>query len=459
MKTSGKIDRRTFVKLGVAGAGALSMPGCMPSSSLEAGRSAGTPPLPPPPDRPFAAAPIEIVRIGFVGVGGMGTVHVKNLLNIEGVEITAVCDIREEHARRASDLIVEKGQPAPALFTRGETDFERLCAEADVDLVYNATPWRWHVPISLAAMHNGKHAASEVPAALTLEQCWQLVETAERTSRHCVMTENCNYGRAELLTFNLVRKGLLGEILHGEGGYRHDLRSVKFSSEGEGLWRRAHSRTRNGNLYPTHGLGPVAQCMDINRGDRFATLVSMSSPSRGLQEYAREHFEPGSPQRAETFALGDVNTSLIRTARGRTIVVTHDTNLPRPYSRVNLVQGTHGIFQGYPDRVYIEGRSPEHAWEPADAYFGEFEHPLWRELADAGEGIGHGSMDFIEDYRLVQCLHAGLPLDMTVYDAAALSAVAPLSERSVALGGQPVEFPDFTRGKWETYPRLEIVHA
>jgi len=389
----------------------------------------------------------------------MGTVHVKNLINVEGVEIRAVCDIREEHAQRASDLIVESGQPAPRLYTRGETDFERLCAEADVDLVYTATPWRWHVPVALEAMRNGKHAATEVPAALTLEECWELVETSERLSRHCVMMENCCYGRTEMLTLNLVRKGLLGEIVHGEGGYRHDLRSVKFGSEGEGLWRRAHSWTRNGNLYPTHGLGPVAQCMDVNRGDRFATLVSMSSPSRGLQRYAEEHFEPGSPQRSETFALGDVNTSLIQTALGRTIVVTHDTNLPRPYSRVNIVQGTEGIVQGYPDRVYVEGRSPEHTWQTVDEYFEEFEHPLWKQLGDAGEGVGHGSMDFIEDYRLIHCLRAGLPLDMTVYDAASLSAVAALSEQSVAAGGAPVSFPDFTRGKWKTYPKLEIVAA
>lgn len=459
MKESSKIDRRTFVKLGVAGAGALSVAGCLPSGPADGGRNEGPPDLPPPPEHLFAAPPLEVVRIGFVGVGGMGTVHVKNLLSIEGVEIRAVCDIREEHAQRASDLIVESGQPAPRLYTRGKTDFERLCAEADIDLVYTATPWRWHVPVALAAMRNGKHAATEVPAALTLEECWELVETSEKLSRHCVMMENCCYGRTEMLTLNLVRKGLLGEIVHGEGGYRHDLRSVKFSSEGEGLWRRAHSWTRNGNLYPTHGLGPVAQCMDVNRGDRFATLVSMSSPSRGLQRYAEEHFEPGSPQQSETFALGDVNTSLIQTALGRTIVVTHDTNLPRPYSRVNIVQGTEGIVQGYPDRVYVEGRSPEHTWQTADEYFEEFEHPLWKELGDAGEGVGHGSMDFIEDYRLIHCLRAGLPLDMTVYDAASLSAVAALSEESVAAGGAPVSFPDFTRGKWKTYPKLEIVAA
>jgi hypothetical protein len=197
--------------------------------------------------------------------------------------------------------------------------------------------------------------------------------------------------------------------------------------------------------------------MDINRGDRFATLVSMSSPSRGLQDYAIEHFEPGSPQRDEKFALGDVNVSLIQTALGRTIYLNHDTNLPRPYSRINKVQGTRGLFHGYPDRVHVEGRSAEHRWEEPDAYFEEFEHPLWKGLGERGEGVGHGSMDFIEDYRLIHCLRHGLPLDMNVYDAAALSAVSELSERSVAAGGAPMEFPDFTRGRWKTWPKLEVV--
>ena len=207
----------------------------------------------------------------------------------------------------------------------------------------------------------------------------------------------------------------------------HDLRSVKFSPEGEGLWRRAHSMKRNGNLYPTHGLGPVANCMDINRGDRFASLVSMSGPSRGLQLYAREHFSDGSPQRREQYVLGDVNVSLIRTATGRTICVSHDTNLPRPYSRVHVVQGTRGLFQGYPDRVYIEGRSKPHEWDAAETYLAQFDHPLWQQMEAKSRGAGHGGMDFLEDYRLIKCLREGVPTDMNVYDAAALSVVTPLS--------------------------------
>jgi predicted dehydrogenase len=396
------------------------------------------------------------VRVGFVGVGGMGSVHVQNFLNMDGVVVKAICDIMEDKVARAGKWVEEAGQPSPKGYSRGPRDFERMCAEEDLDLVLTATPWEWHVPVCVAAMKNGKHAATEVPAAVTLDECWQLVETAERTKKHCVMMENCCYDQIELRTLNMIRKGLLGEILHAEAGYLHDLREVKFSAEGEGLWRRRHSMLRNGNLYPTHGLGPVAQCMNINRGDAFDTLVSYSSPSRGLQEYALAVFGPDSPQAREKFVLGDVNTSLLRTKNGRTIILIHDTNLPRPYTRINLVQGTKGVVQKWPDQVYIDGRSPTHEWQPFDAYL-EFEHPLWTRLAAQGEGRGHGGMDFIEDFRLVESLRKGEPMDADVYDAAAWSAVQELSVRSVAKKGAPHAFPDFTRGGWKTHPPLGIV--
>jgi len=459
------LNRRHFLKLGAVGVGAAmlgsGLAGCSESEEEDSEallqrieQSSG---IGPPPETFLAAPPMEVVRIGFVGVGGMGTVHVQNLVRIEGAQITAICDINEEHAQRARDIVVDAGHPEPTLYTRGDTDFERLCAEEDLDLVYNATPWRWHVPIALAAMENGKHTASEVPFAYTIDDCWKLVEHAEKHQKHCVMMENCNYGRSEMMVLNMVRQGVLGEILHGECGYLHDLRAIKFSPEGEGLWRRDHSHMRNGNLYPTHGLGPVAQCMNINRGDQFDYLVSMSSPSRGLQLYAQEHFDPGSPQRQETFALGDVNVSLIKTKNGRTIFLSHDTNLPRPYSRINMVQGTNGLFQGYPDRVYIEGRSEEHRWDPAEKWAAEYDHPLWKAVDEQAETLGHGGMDFLEDYRLIQCLRQGLPTDMNVYDAAALSVVCELTEQSVANRSRPVDFPDFTRGQWQTYPPLDIV--
>ena len=415
--------------------------------------------LGPAPRHPLAAPPMETVRIGFVGVGGMGGAHVRNLLSIEGVELVALCDTNRDRVEEVSSWVTDAGQPAPTLYGRDERDFVRMCETEDLDLVYNATPWEWHVPVCLAAMENGKHAATEIPAAYTLEDCWALVEYAERYQKHCVMMENCNYDRPEMMVFHMVRLGLFGELVHAECGYLHDLRGIKFSDNGEGLWRRNHAWVRNGNLYPSHGLGPVANVMDINRGDQFDFMVSMSGPSRGLQDYAREHFPDGSPQREETFALGDVNVSLIQTAMGKTIYVSHDTNLPRPYSRIHMVQGTKGIFQGYPNRVYVEGMSPPHRWEDWQDRLEEFDHPIWKDLEESSSGAGHGGMDYIEDYRLIKCLREGLPTDMNVYDAAAISAVGPLSEWSVANRSRPVDFPDFTRGRWKEWPQLGIVRA
>ncbi|NNF13260.1 MAG: Gfo/Idh/MocA family oxidoreductase, partial [Gemmatimonadetes bacterium] len=458
---SASLDRRELLKLGALGIGGAAMgglSGCAPASESGASSqtSDATPSAAPPPGlasaappEPFSVAPMETVRIGFVGVGLQGGGHVRNFLGIDGVEIRALCDIDVPRMEEVAGWVEAAGHPRPTLYGQGETDFVRLCETEDLDLVFTATPWRWHVPVCVAAMENGKHAATEVPAAYTLEDCWRLVEVAETQQKHCVMMENCNYDRPEMMVFNIVRQGLLGDLLHAECGYNHDLRAIKFGDTNEGLWRRAHSRERNGNLYPTHGLGPIANCMDINRGDQFNYLVSMSSPSRGLSDYARENFPEGDPRRDETFTLGDVNASLIKTSRGRTIYVVHDTNLPRPYSRIHMLQGSKGLFQGYPNRLHIEGRSPAHRWEDYADVLAEFDHPLWKDLEEMSEGAGHGGMDFIEDYRLVKCLREGLPTDMNVYDAAALSAVIEISEKSVASKAKSIEIPDFTRGHWE----------
>jgi hypothetical protein len=446
-------DRRDFLKAGAAvGVGAalagLGLPG---SAAARSGSEARA---------PFKVKPVETVRVGFVGVGGMGSAHVQNYLNIDGVRIQAICDIVPAKVERAQKWVTAAGQPNPSGYSKGPTDFVRMCETEDLDLIMTATPWEWHVPVCVAAMKNGKHAATEVPAAMSLDDCWQLVETAEKYSRHCQMMENCCYDRIELMTLNLVRQGLLGEILHAEAGYLHDLREVKFSSEGEGLWRRAWAQTHNGNLYPTHGLGPVAQCMNINRGDAFDFLVSMSGPMRGLHGYAVEKFGADSPQAKERYVLGDVNTSLIRTKLGKTIILIHDTNLPRPYNRINLVQGTKGIAHKWPDRIYLEGKAAKaHQWDDFAKFAVEYEHPLWTAIAAKGEGRGHGGMDYIEDYRLIQSLRKGEPLDQDVYDAAAWSAIVGASCESVAKASRPVRIPDFTRGKWKTNPPLGIVMA
>jgi hypothetical protein len=271
--------------------------------------------------------------------------------------------------------------------------------------------------------------------------------------------ENCCYDRVELMTLNMVRKGLLGEILHAEAGYLHDLRYIKYANEGEGLWRREWSKKLNGNLYPTHGLGPVAQCMNINRGDALDYLVSMSAPARGLHEFALEHFGPDSPQAKEKFVLGDVNTTLIKTKLGKTIILIHDVGTPRPYSRINLVQGTRGLAHKYPDRIFIEGISKIEEWDSFDKFAAEYEHPLWKALARKGEGRGHGGMDYIEDYRLIHSLRKGEPLDQDVYDAAAWSSIVEASIQSVANKSKPVDIPDFTRGKWKTNPPLGIIEG
>jgi predicted dehydrogenase len=438
------LNRRDFLKLGGAAATAGAI--ALNSPRTEAAQPEGL----------LAAPPIELVRIGMVGIGLQGGSHLENFLKIPGCRITAVCDVREARTTWARDAVKAAGHPEPVVYARGPRDFERLCEREDLDLVFTATPWEWHVPVMLAAMKAGKHAATEVPAAMTVDDCWALVEAAEKHRRHAVMMENCNYDRPEMMVLNMVQKGVLGEVVHAEGGYLHDLREIKFEKRDEGLWRRAWSRKLDGNLYPTHGLGPIANCLDINRGDRFDYMVSMSSPSRGLQDWAREHFPDGAPERSERFVAGDVNTSLIKTARGRTIVVQHCTNLPRPYSRIHAVQGTRGMFQGYPNRVYIEGRGKPHQWVEMAALRAEFDHPLWTAVEARAAGAGHGGMDFIEDHRLIHCLRAGLPTDMNVYDAAALSAVVGLSVDSTARKSRTVDFPDFTRGRWRTNPRLVI---
>jgi hypothetical protein len=444
------MDRRDFLKVSGSALAAGALAGRPAPTDAQTATASGTGPL--------VAPPIETVRIGYVGIGGQGSSHVRNLLKIPGCRITAVCDIRTERTDWATQAITEAGHPAPTAYTRGPRDFERLCETQELDLVYNATPWEWHAPIMLAAMKNGKHTATEVPAVMTVEDCWAIVESAEKHRKHCVQMENCNYDRMEMMVYNIVRQGLLGDVLHAEGGYLHDLRSIKWADKGEGLWRRAWDTKVNGNLYPTHGLGPVANCLDINRGDRFDYLVSMSGPSRGLQDWATSHLPSDAPKREEKYVAGDVNVSLIKTARGKTIVVEHCVNLPRPYSRIHMVQGTKGLFQGYPNRLYIEGRGTADEWQDAATALAEFEHPIWKEMADAAAGAGHGGMDFIEDYRLIKCLREGLPTDMNVYDAASLSVVVQLSAQSVARRSAPFDFPDFTRGRWKTTPPLPIVH-
>jgi predicted dehydrogenase len=451
------MERREFLKTTTAtglglSVGAHALAGATPDPTAAAAlpASAAQEPL-------FAAPPIESVRIGFVGVGHQGSSHVRNFLRIPGVEVRAICDLVPAKVEAMRQLVRDAGQAAPAAYARGPEDYRRMCAEAELDLVFTATPWSLHAPVCIEAMEHGKHAATEVPMAVTLEELWALVETAERTRRHCVMMENCCYDRTEMLILNLVRNGVLGELLHAECGYLHDLRALKLTDFYEGNWRVRHSIARNGDLYPTHGLGPVAQWMNVNRGNRFDHLVSVATKSRGLNLWAAEHIGPASEAATRTYAIGDVVNTLIRTANGETIQVVHDTNSPRPYSRKILLQGTKGVVRKYPDeRIHIEGTSEAHRWEQLADWRARWEHPIWQALEERAQGAGHGGMDYIEDYRLIQCLHEGKPMDMDVYDGAAWSAVSALSERSIA-DRRVVDVPDFTRGAFANRPPLGVV--
>lgn len=384
-------------------------------------------------------------RIAFIGVGGRGTSLLKNVLAADG-KVVAVCDIAEDHAARAQKLIVAANQPSPELYTRGDHDYERLVQRDDIDLVIIATPWIWHAPMAVAVMEHGKHACIEVPGVRTLEECWQIVHTSEKTRRHCTMLENCCYGYNETLVLRMAQQNQFGDLLWGEGAYLHDLRQELFSNAGEGLWRRTEHTLRNGNLYPTHGLGPVANYMGINRGDSFSHIVSMSSIERGLSEYRKEHVPAGDPKWSERYKEGDFNISLIKTTKGRTITVKHDTSNPIVYSRVNTIAGTKGLFMDYPPRIYFDGQAGGEDWTTLDN-FKSFEHPLWQKMGDIAKKLGgHGGMDFIMLYRLLERFRNGEAPDMDVYDAALWSSVGPLSINSVSQGSAPQNFPEFLAG-------------
>ncbi len=386
-------------------------------------------------------------RIGLIGTGGRGTSLLGDLLAADA-QVVALCDIVKEKAEHAGSMVVKAGQKQPELFVNGDHVFEALVARNDIDFVIVATPWSWHAEMALAAMKHGKDVAIEVPGVTTIEDCWKIVRTSEETRKHCIMLENCCYGSNETLILRMIHGGEFGELLYGEGAYLHDLRSELFSNAGEGLWRRTEHTLRDGNLYPTHGLGPVTNYMGIQRGDSFGHIVSMSSPQRGLDLYRNEHLKQGDPRWAERYVTGDMNISLIKTAKGLTITVKHAVSIPQVYDRINLIAGTKGLFVDYPPRIYLDGASKDEAWGSIDA-FSRYQHPLWKREGEIAAKIGgHGGMDYIMLYRLLQCCREGLAPDMDVYDAAAWSAIAPLSVESVAHGSAPVEFPDFTGGKW-----------
>ncbi len=404
----------------------------------------------------------QSIRLGFIGIGGRGSYHLDTALGIEGVEVPAICDTNTKNLYRAKRWIEESGQPSPKLYDKGPTDFMRLCEEEELDAVICATPWDTHAPICLAAMRNNKHAACEVPLAQTIEQAWELVETFEKTGKWASIVLG---GFGDLTMLNMVRKGLLGDIIHVESGYIHDLRMVKFNPEEE-PWRLQPAVDRNGNLYPDHPMRNMMPCLDINRGDRFDYLVSMSSKSVMLNEYARDNYGKDHPYATKEMALGDYNASLIRTVNGKMITLNHDTHTPHPRESFRL-QGTKGVYLKERDnqRIYLDGRSPQdHQWEPAAEYLKEYEHDIVKNYnppqrkggAIRGHGSGGMTQTPINWHRLIQAIRENTQPDWDVYDSVTSAAVIAISEASVADNSRPMDFPDFTKGNWQGRAPLYI---
>ena len=402
----------------------------------------------------FRAAPLPTVRLALVGLGERSHVLLGQLAAIPHAEVVGLCDLSLNALQTAAaDCETESLQ----LFC-GNEGYERMLSEVHPDAVIISTTWETHAALAVAAMEHGAHALVEVPLGVTLEELWRVVDTAERTQKHCMMLENCNYGRDELMFLNMVRQGLVGDLLHGEAAYIHDLRR---QMQNEGDWRTAHFAARNGNLYPTHGLGPVAQYMNVARGgDMFERLVSLSSPAAGRAAYAEEHFEAEHPCNNTAYRCGDINTSVIQTRGGRTITVQWDETSPRPYDRRNLIQGTAGTLAGFPTRAAGCGFNDGSEWETdAEKLYAQYDHPLWKRFGSTAEQLDdhRGGMNYLVMARVVECLHRGEPLDQNVYEGALWSAVSPLSEKSVHEGGAPQLFPDFTRGDWRTTAPLGVV--
>jgi len=405
--------------------------------------------------------PLKTVRIGIIGLGMRGSEAVRRLLQVDGVEIKAIADVVPKTVKEANKRITDAGVPAAAEYTE-EEGWKKICERDDIDLIYQCTPWLMHTPVAVYAMKHGKHAAIEVPAALSLDECWQLVDTAEETQRHCMMLENCCYDFFELATLNMARNDVFGEIYHAEGAYIHDLRWLKFMKEGgyHDMWRLEYSKLHTGNPYPTHGLGPVAQIMGINRGDRFDYLTSVSTNQRGMSLYAADKFGANSAEAMQSYKLGDMNTTVVHSLKGKTIMIQHDTTSPRPYDRIHMISGTKGMAVKYPEEsIALEPSAHEFLKkEDFDALMTKYEHPLSKQMGEKAKKVGgHGGMDFIMDYRLIYCLRNGLPLDQDVYDAAAWCALVPLSEQSVLNRSNSIDVPDFTRGAWENAKPWPVV--
>ena len=407
--------------------------------------------------------PSEKLKIGMIGVGLRGTNHLNNLLLRKDIEIIAICDIDTARTALANELIAKAGFARPKVFGKDVYDYRNLLEMEQVDAVIISTPWLWHTVMAKDAMKAGKYTGLEVSAANTLEECWDLVEVHEQTGTQLMLLENVNYRRDVLAVLNMVKQQVFGELVHFRCGYQHDLREVKFNNGkqpygggvefgekaiSEASWRTNHSLKRNADVYPTHGAGPIAAMCDINRGNRFLSISSNATKGIGLHNYIVQHGGKDHPNAKLKFKQGDVITSTIETANGETIIVTHDCNLPRPYSLGFRVQGAKGLWEVDGNRIYIEGQSEPHTWDDASGWLEKYDHPLWKKYGKFAEGSGHGGMDFFVINAFVESAKKNIAPPIDAYDAAAWSAITPLSEVSIENNGEPQDFPDFTRGNW-----------
>jgi predicted dehydrogenase len=418
----------------------------------------------------FSTITEEKVRLGIIGVGLRGQGHLELALARPDVEVVAICDIQQRMVDLCLPLIEKSGKRKPQIILEGTQGYKKLLDNKDIDAVIIATPWEWHTVMCLDAMNAKKQVGCEVITGTTIEECWQLVDTSEKTGMHLMMLENVCYRRDVMAVMNMVRQNIFGELIHLQGGYQHDLREVKFNDGkkpygggaefgekgfSEAQWRTQHSVDRNGDLYPTHGIGPIAMMTNINRGNRFTQLVSYATKARGLHEHVIKVGGENHPNAKVKFKLGDVVTTMIETANQETILLQHDTNLPRPYSIGFRVQGSNGIWMDVNKSIYIEGRSEKpHRWEDAQKWLEQHDHPLWKKYGNDAAGAGHGGMDWFVLNAFIESVKRKMPPPQDVYDAVTWSAITPLSETSIKQKGASVRFPDFTRGKWKERKNL-----
>lgn len=440
------MNRRDFITTAAAGAALTALP----LTGFGKARKAG-----------------DKLRMGIIGTGFRGQVHLEELLKRDDVVVTAICDIDPVMLADALKQIEKAGKPKPKVYTGSDHAYEQLLTKEKLDGVHIVTPWEWHTPMAIAAMEAKIPVGCEVVAGITLDDHWKVLRTQQKTGTPYMLLENVCYRRDVMAVMNMVRQGVFGELIHLQGGYQHDLRAVKlnggtpdkpygggceFGEKGwtESRWRTEHSVKRNGELYPSHGIGPVAMNLNIHRGNRFTRIGSFSTKARGLHDYIVKTCGPDHPNAKVKFALGDVVTTQLACENGETILLQHDTSLVRPYSLGFRVQGTEGIWMDVNESIHIAGKTKPHDWEPAQPWLDKYDHPLWKKYAAAAEGAGHGGMDFFVIHAFIEALKRNEPMPIDIYDAVAWSAITPLSEQSIAEGNKTLDFPDFTEGKWAT---------